>query len=75
MRVLKCINAQWWNGLWRKGKGEEKGEKVQNWRGKKQEKFRRQSRRETSFRAQGDPESHLNLTRATINGKLRRQAE
>lgn len=32
-------------------------------------------RRETSFRAQGDPESHLNLTRATINGKLRRQAE
>lgn len=33
------------------------------------------SRRETSFRIQGDPESHLNLTRATINGKLRRQAE
>lgn len=35
----------------------------------------RRRRRETSFRVQGDPESHLNLTRATINGKLGRQAE
>jgi len=63
----------------REEKGERKEEEVRLKEvlkgGKKRKCCRQSRRRETSFRAQGDPESHLNLTRATINGKLRRQAE
>jgi len=52
-------------------------EKLKFKKKKKRRKYycRRSRCRETFFCVQGDPESHLNLTWATINGKLRRQAE